>query len=324
MVGRAAANCANIGITVAGANRKSDIVVYEDSNAKLTATGAYSHDGFPQDVYADITPTTATLYVNGVLVASTTFASVNWSNVAASNYVGALNASGNNRWPGALWNARFIDHMTATNCVWLNMDEPPSLSASYANAYTVPTDPLYNVGTTTPTSANKGTVAAMPWVCAVDSMDGRGMPFQPVGPLIYHAQQGSTQALDGGVAAFTSLQFTGAETDPTGSFTLSNATFFTAPYAGLAVVTLCGGFDGNADVADPITIELRNSGSTFYALQTEGGVLAVPVTYSLRGVSAMTVGQTLGALVNGAAATTTLTLRGHAVTIEFYPTPTTG
>lgn len=309
MWGREASGYSNIHITNAGvvSARVNTSSICTSTVAVLPPDGVVRECLVQfRDSGADVT---AAIYINGTLVASGTLAATQFSSVAADHYIGG-NVSGNRRWSGVIYDVLMEDLGSAANSGFYLMDEPLT-ATSYANSY--PTASLAGL-------TKNGYVG----VTSVVSTDGRGMPFQSVGPLLYVGSQSSTQVLDGGVAAFVSLQFDAEASDPTSSFTLNSATFWTAPAPGTIDVLLTGVMDANADPADDGTIEISKNGVAFRSVQQQVGALAAQGGYAVNGFTTVAKDDTLGALFNGAAATTTLTLRSHQIAIRFTPTPTTG
>lgn len=297
--GRAAASTGGISISSAG------VVSALNNTTALasSAAGAVALNGLPHTIDVSYTATTVEIQVNGVLVASATFASVSW-NTAGTWRIGA--SSGGNRWPGSVWNVYYTDHNTAANSRVFLMDEPPT-STTYA-------DSSGNGGA----SATKGTGAAFPWVTSVASTDGRGMPAQPVGPLVYAVQSTGTQS---GVAGTVRIGLTGTEIlDPTSSFTGS---IFTVPVSGIVTVAASVTAWRTAGSDELLSYQIRKASTTAQGQSVVETITTNRANITITRSFAVTAGETVDFFVTGFIGST-ISMENGYMTIELDPTPTTG
>lgn len=294
---------ANGGIAV----QSNNITILESAEA------VYEFSGLAHDCYADIEDTAATIYYNGAVVASGTFAAQSWSLSPLTIYIGSHFTISAQRWPGSIQLVEILDLSpgNTANSIRLLMDESVDV-ATYANSYP---------GTTAAATAAKNTGAGYPWVCAVVSHDGAGRPWTgSPSALVYSARRNSTvQTIDGSTGTFHALTFNLESLDPTSSLNL--AVGWTAPASGIAEFGLGGSFAGS--IADDITVFVLRTGG-------EAGTqtLSLPVTSRLAfGFTcsvAVNAGETWYPAIDGVAAGNTALQHLHSnFVIRFTPTATT-
>lgn len=292
-----------IGLTTAGAPN-----VYVGASTSASGTGINVCDGRPHHIRATLAQSGANvvtaLYVDGRFVSTVTNASQTLPTGSVTYAIGSIGTS-SQRAPGAIYDVRLLDLNTPANSVALLMDEP---SGDFTNTYPSTTAAA--------TATRRGYVPMR----AVPTVDGRGMPWQNVGPLVYYGRSVNVTGITG-VTTYTPVM-TSDELDPTGSYA---AGVFTAPCEGMAVVVFTGSMNATTLAGAIEVVAQINDGTVAPGVALELTATGLDVHWSVTAVKSMSAGQTIYAQLASLIAGNVYTVRaGCTMTTTFYPTPALG
>ena len=281
---------------------------YDDTILATSAAGALPADGVPRDLYVDFTATTASIVLDGVIVASATFSDAAWATGAQAHRIGGGSASGQ-AWPGSIWNALFEDKTTAANTLFYLLDEP--VGVDYVD-----------------TSGNGGAAAVRNGyvsTASVPTTDGRGRPWQMGdGAPLADSMTKATATLvgAGGTLALDTIEYNGSGVASTSQGIDTTGGDWNAYAAGVVRVSLT--IDAELTVAvgtQTCSAQIRKNNSTVGAART---VRAAAGEFTVFRTFSVAVGDEVDAYIGGVDALDTWTMRTIRMEVVFTPTPTAG